>query len=115
MGGTLVARHHGFAGGAGHSSFLIDYLLGHFQTFVAEAADVRRYGDLVVIEDLVVEVHFKMHHHYGEIVLLGRNAHGGEVVRLAEVEIFHDDGVVDVAHLVNIVEAYLYGSGKHGN
>ncbi len=56
-----------------------------------------------------------MHNHDGEVALLGWDACSGEESRLAEVEVFHYNCIVDVSHLVNIVETNLDGKCVHGD
>lgn len=63
---------------------------------------------LVVEEHLAGEVDVVVDYEHGEVALGGDgDTYRLEIVGLAEVEEFHDDGVVDMALLVNVVVAYL--------
>ena len=64
--------------------------------------------DVVVEKDLPLEVYFHTHHHNGEIALFGREAYRRKILRLTQIKEFHDDSVVDMPHLVDIIEAQLY-------
>ena len=59
--------------------------------------------------DLAVEINFIMDYHNTEVSFFGRDrdASIGEIVRLAEVEEFHDDCIVDMTHHVDVVETEL--------
>ena len=88
--------------------------LEHSDALGAEAFGLGGDVDTVVEVDLAFEVDIVVDYHHGEVALLGRQAAFGEEGLLAEVEVFHDDGVVDVAHLVHIVESDLYINHKLG-
>lgn len=89
-------------------------MLFYRYAFISDAFDGCGYGNFVVVADLGGEVNFEMHYHDCEVSLLRRYASSGEESRLAEVEVLHYDGVVDVSHLVNVVEANLDRKGVHG-
>ena len=112
-GAAAVAGHDGAALHTDDVSLSIDHSLHHRQAFVAEFLNFGLHMDAVVIMYLCTEVDIVVDYHNGEVALLWRQAAFGEEGLLAEVEVFHDDGVVDVPHLVHVVEAYLYRCCVH--
>ena len=89
--------------------------LEHSDALGAEAFGLGGDVDTVVEVDLAFEVDVVVDYHHGEVALFGRQAAFGEEGLLAEVEVFHDDCVVDVAHLVDVIKSYLNISSLHSS
>lgn len=115
LGAATVAGHDVAAGG---SRFAVDeYLLGELETLVAPTGHLGGNDGIVVETYLAVEIDVEMDYHDAEIAFFGYAGHacGCKILILSEVEIFHDAGVVDVAHLVDIVESDLDWECVHNN
>jgi len=103
--GSAVAGHHGFASGTGFPRGFIDYLLDYPKAFVAETVHISGDMNLVVVVNLGVEVDLHMNNHHGKLACFRRKTYGGEKVCLSKVEEFHDNSVVHMTHLVDVVES----------
>ena len=64
--------------------------------------------------NLGTEVDLIVYDHNGKVVLCRDEPARREERFFAEVKVFHDDSIVNMAHLVNIIETNLYGERKHG-
>ncbi len=106
-GAAAVAGHDGAALDTDRASLAVHHTLQHGEALGAEALDRGLHLYLVVVMDLRPEVDIVVHHHHGEVALGGRHAMRGEELVLAQVEVLHDDGIVDVPHLVHVVESDL--------
>ena len=106
-GASAVAGHDGAALDTDDVGLGIDYSLHHGQALVAQFLNLGLHVDGVVIMDLRLEVDVIVHHHNGEVALGGRQTMAREEGILSQVEVLHDDGVIDVPHLVHIVETNL--------
>lgn len=113
-GGAAVARHDRATGGT--DLFATEDMLREFEALVANMGDLRLDYEVVAEMHLPMEVDIEMDDDDGEVALLGREPDGGEEGLFAKVEIFHEDGIVDVTHLVDIVETDLDWEGVgHGD
>ena len=112
--GAAEAGHDGVAGGT-DCAVGLDHLLDDVQALGAETVDAGLYGYGIVEEDLMGEVDVDMDDDDGEIARRGREAGLAEEGGLAKVEIFHDDGIVDMTHLVDVVETDLQWQCVHGD
>lgn len=112
-GAATVAGHDGAAFDAEGVGFGVHYTLEDGDAFVADFLDFRLDVDAVVVVNLGTEVDIIVDDHDGEVALGGREAMRGEEGILAEVEVLHDDGVVDMTHLVDVIKANLYVCDKH--
>ena len=106
-GAAAVASHDGAALDTDRIGLGVDDALHDGEALVAEFLHLGGDSDAVVVVYLHPEVNIVVHHHDGEVALSGREAVAGEESILAQVEVFHDDGVVDMPHLVDIIEANL--------
>jgi len=104
---TVVSRHHRAAYGAVNAGVLVDDVLLYGDAFVSDAFHSGGDRDVVVIAYLGGEIDLEMDNHHREVALLGRYSCFGEKLRFAQVEILHDDGVVHMPHLIDVVESYL--------
>ena len=104
-GAAAVAGHDGAALHADRIGLGVDDALHDGEALVAEFLHLGGDGDAVVVVYLRPEVNIVVHHHDGEVALSGREAVAAEEGVLAQVKVLHDDGVVDVPHLVDVVEA----------
>lgn len=111
--GAAVAGQNGVAFGTDVAVVAVHNSLEHSDALGAEAFGLGGDVDAVVEVDLPLEVDIVVDYHNGEVALLGRQAAFGEEGLLAEVEVFHNDSVVDVAHLVHVVESNLDVCNKH--
>ena len=112
-GAAAVASHDGAALDTDRIGLGVDDALHDGEALVAEFLDLGGDGDAVVVVYLRPEVDVIVHHHDGEVALGGRHPVRGEEGIFTKVEVLHDDGVVDVSHLVHVVEAYLYRCCMH--
>lgn len=113
-GAAAVAGHDGAALDADRAVFAVHHALQHGEALGAEALDGGLHLYLVMVVYLRLEVDIVVHHHHGKVALGRRHAVRGEELVLAQVEVFHDDGVIDVPHLVHIVESDLNICFMHG-
>lgn len=113
-GAAAVAGHHGAALHTHHPALAVDDALHDGEALVAQLLHLGGDVDAVVVMDLRLEVDVVVHHHHGEVALGRRHAVRGEELVLAQVEVLHDDGIVDVPHLVHIVESDLNICFMHG-
>ena len=112
-GAAAVAGHDGATLDADRIGLGINDTLQDSETLVAEFLHLGGDGDAVVVVYLHPEVNIVVHHHDGEVALSGREAVAREESILAQVEVLHDDSVVDMTHLVNIIESNLYRCNMH--
>lgn len=113
-GAAAVAGHDGAALHTHHAALAVDDALHDGEALVAQLLHLGGDVDAVVVMDLRLEVDIVVHHHHGEVALGGRHAVRGEELVLAQVEVLHDDGVIDVPHLVHVVESDLNICFMHG-
>lgn len=106
-GAAAVAGHDGAALNADRIGLGVDDALHDGEALVAELLHLGGDSDAVVVAYLGLEVDVVVHHHHGEVTLGWRDAVGRKESILAQIEVFHDDGVVDMPHLVDIIEANL--------
>ena len=63
--------------------------------------------------DLAQEINLVVDYHNREIALVGGDAMRREEGVLSQVEVFHNDSVVDVSHTIHIVETQLDRQSVH--
>ena len=112
-GAAAVAGHHGAALDADGIGIGVDNTLHDGEALVADFLHFGGHLDTVVVTYLRPEVDLIVHHHDGEVALGWRNTMRGKEGILPQVEVLHDDGIVHVTHLVDVVEAYLYRCCVH--
>ena len=108
--GSAIPRHDGSALGAdflGSRRIDAHYFLRHFQAFVTNTGNLGTDLQFVTKKHLLEEINIKMDYHNGKIALFGRQAYRREECLFPKVKILHQDGIVDVPHLVYIIESDL--------
>ena len=105
-GGTAVAGHHratlGTEGAVG-----LDNPLQDVKTLVADTLQFGFDGYLVVHVYLAAKIDLDMHHHHREVTLLGMDTAVRKKAGFAQVKKLHNNGIVDMSHGVDIIEAQL--------